>query len=74
MAEKAKRDDRIDTAGFDKLVHQDVITKACLQLNIQIANRSIYTQSELLLENMNKEDRAKISRALDFNESVDTLS
>ncbi len=74
VAEKAKRDDRIDTAGFDKLVHQDVITKACLQLNIQIANRSIYTQSELLLENMNKEDRAKISRALDFNESVDTLS
>ena len=74
VAEKAKRDDRIDTAGFDKLVHQDVITTACLQLNIQIANRSIYTQSELLLENMNKEDRAKISRALDFNESVDTLS
>ncbi len=74
VAEKAKRDDRIDTAGFDKLVHQDVITKACLQLNIQVANRSIYTQSELLLENMNKEDRAKISRALDFNESVDTLS
>jgi hypothetical protein len=74
VADKAKRDARIDTAGFDPLTPEQVITKACEQLGITTANRTIYTQSETLLDNMNQEDRDRIARALDLNESSNTLS
>jgi hypothetical protein len=74
VANKAKRDDRIDTAGFDPLTPEQVITKACEQLGITTANRTIYTQSETLLNNMNQEDRDRIARALDLNEQSNTLS
>ena len=74
VADKAKRDARIDTAGFDPLTAAQVITKACEQLGITTANRTIYTQSETLLNNMNQEDRDRIARALDLNESSNTLS
>ena len=74
VANKAKRDPRIDTAGFDPLTPAQVITKACEQLGITTANRTIYTQSETLLNNMNQEDRDRIARALDLNEQSNTLS
>jgi hypothetical protein len=74
VANKAKRDSRIDTAGFDRLTVDEIVTQSCQQLKIPIANREIYTQSELLLENMNDEDRRQISQALDLNQSADTLS
>jgi hypothetical protein len=74
VAAKAKRDSRIDTAGFDPLTAAQVITKACEQLGITTANRTIYTQSETLLNNMNQEDRDRIARALDLNEQSNTLS
>jgi hypothetical protein len=74
VANKAKRDDRIDTTGFDPLTAAQVITKSCEQLGITTANRTIYTQSETLLNNMNQEDRDRIARALDLNESANTLS
>lgn len=74
VADKAKRDSRIDTAGFDRLTVEQVITKSCEQVGISTANLSIYAQSGLLLDNMNTEDRAKISRALDLNESSNTVS
>jgi len=74
VANKARRDSRIDTAGFDRLTVDEIVTQSCQQLKIPIANREIYTQSELLLENMNDEDRRQISQALDLNQSADTLS
>jgi hypothetical protein len=74
VANKAKRDSRIDTTGFDPLTAAQVITKSCEQLGITTANRTIYTQSETLLNNMNQEDRDRIARALDLNESANTLS
>ena len=74
VADKAKRDARIDTAGFDPLTAAQVITKSCEQLGITTANRTIYTQSETLLNNMNQEDRDRIARALDLNEQSNTLS
>jgi hypothetical protein len=74
VADKAKRDARIDTAGFDPLTAAQVITKSCEQLDITTANRTIYTQSETLLNNMNQEDRDRIARALDLNEQSNTLS
>jgi hypothetical protein len=74
VANKAKRDIRIDTAGFDPLTPEQVITKSCEQLGITTANRTIYAQSETLLDNMNQEDRDRIARALDLNEQSNTLS
>jgi hypothetical protein len=74
VADKTKRDGRINTAGFDQLTADKVITKSCEQLGITTANRTIYSQSETLLNNMSQEDRDRIARALDLNESVNTLS
>ena len=74
VANKAQRDSRIDTAGFDRLNVDEIIIKSCQQLSISIADKEVYTLSELLLDNMNDEDRRQISQALDLNESADTLS
>jgi hypothetical protein len=74
VANKTKRDGRIDTEGFDSLTAEQIITKACEQLSINTANRTIYAQSESLLNNMNKHDRDEIARALDLNESAKTLT
>ncbi len=74
VANKTKRDRRIDTAKFDSLTAEQIITKACEQLSITTANRTIYAQSESLLNNMNQHDRDEISRALDLNESANTLN
>ena len=73
VADKAKRDNRIDTAGFDSLTVEQIINKACVQLSIITTNRTVYAQSESLLNNMNKHDRDEIARKLDLNESANTL-
>ena len=74
VANKAKKDDRIDTKNFDYYTTEQIITKCCEQLGITTANRSIYNQSESLLNNLNKRDRQLIADALDLNESSNTLS
>ena len=74
VADKAKRDDRIDTKFFDSYTVDEIITKSCQQLNIATANRSIYNQSQSLLTNLNQHDRDKIAGNLDANESATTIS
>lgn len=74
VADKAKRDSRIDTKGFDRLTVEQQITESCRQLNLQVANRNINDQSRRLLNNMNQHDRDTIAAQLDLNESTDTLS
>jgi len=74
VASKTKRDSRIDTAGFDSLTDAQIITKACEQLSITTTGRTIYSQSESLLNKMNQHDRDEIARRLDLNESANTLS
>jgi len=74
VAGKAKKDNRIDTAGFDSLTTEQIITKSCEQLLINTTNRTIYAQSESLLNNMNKHDRDEIARALDQNQSANTIN
>jgi len=74
VANKAKRDERIDTAGFDPLTAEQVIIKSCEQLGITTANRTTYALSQTLLDNMNQEDRDRIARALDLNEQSNTLT
>ena len=74
VAAKARRDDRIDTAGYDRLSVERQISDASRQLLITTANRTISSQSRTLLDNMNKRDRDKIAKQLDLNTSADTLS
>ncbi len=74
VANKAKRDSRIDTANFDRFTTEQIITQSCTQLGITTANRTIQSLSNTLLRNMNQHDRDEIARQLDLNESADTLS
>jgi len=74
VAEKAKRDSRIDTKGYELFTVEQQIADACKQLNIETVNRSVYNQSESLLNNLNQRDRDLIATALDLNSDADTLS
>ena len=74
VANKSRRDNRIDTKGYDALTVEQQITKSCEQLGLVTANRTIFSQSESLLSNMNQHDRDEVARALDLNESSNTLS
>jgi hypothetical protein len=74
VANKANKDARIDTKGYDLLTVEQQIADACKQLGIATDNRSIYNQSESLLNNLNLRDRAIIAEQLDLNQDADTLS
>ena len=74
VAEKARRDNRIDTANYDRLTVEQQIIKSCEQLGITTANRTTTALSGTLLRNMNQHDRDEIARRLDSNESANTLS
>ena len=74
VANKAKKDSRIDTKEFDLKTTEQIITKSCEQLSIVVSIRSIYNQSRELLDNMNKFDRQLIANELDLNESSNTIS
>ena len=74
VANKAKRDARIDTAGYDRFSVEKQIIESCKQLGITTANRTLSSLSGTLLRNMNKNDRDEIQKQLDLNQSADTLS
>ena len=74
VSNKAQKDARIDTKGYDLLTVEQQISDACKQLSITTANRSIYNQSESLLGNLNLRDRAIVAEQLDLNQDADTLS
>ena len=74
VADKAKRDPRIDTKNFDRLTVEQQITNACKQLGISVENRTILNQSDSLLNNLNKQDRDTLEKALDLNSETDTYS
>ena len=74
VAAKAKRDNRIDTANYDRFTVEQQIIKSCEQLGITTANRTTTALSGSLLRNMDQHDRDEIARQLDSNESATTLS
>lgn len=74
VAEKARRDSRIDTRNYDRLRAEQQISDACKQLDITTANRTLSDQSQSLLRNLNKRDRDIIADELDSNEDANTLS
>ena len=74
VANKAIRDSRINTEYYDRYTVEQKITKSCEQLGIATTNRTVYNQSESLLNNMNQHDRDTIADALGLNKSSNTLS
>ena len=74
VANKAKRDSRIETANFDRYSVEKIITESCVQLGITTANRTLSALSNSLLSNMNQHDRDTVASQLDANESSSTLS
>lgn len=74
VADKAERDDRIDTKGYDLLTDEKRITRSCEQLGLETSGRSLVDQSSRLLNNLNQQDRDKIASQLDLNESANSLS
>ena len=74
VAKKATRDNRIDVKDYEFYSIEQIITKSCEQLGIITANRIIQDQSNILLNNMNDNDRAIVANELDLNESTNTLS
>lgn len=74
VANKAKKDARIDTKNFDYYNIEQIIEKCCVQLGITTRNNTVYNQSKLLLNNLNDRDREIISEELDLNEDANTLS
>ena len=74
VAGKARRDDRVDTANYDRYTAEQQIKDACKQLGITTANRTLNALSGTLLRNMNQHDRDEIAKQLDSNESANTLS
>ena len=74
VANKAKRDSRIDTANYDRLTVEQQILESAKQLGITTANRTLQSVSGSLLNNMNQHDRDEIADRLDLNESASTLT
>lgn len=74
VANKAQKDDRIDTAGFSRLTIEEIITKSCQQLGISVARRSIYDLSKSLLENLNTQDRKRFEDLVKANRESDTIT
>ena len=74
VAGKARRDARINTAGFDRFSIERQIIESCKQLGITTANRTLSSLSGTLLRNMNQHDRDEIQKELDLNQSANTPS
>ena len=74
VAQKSKRDTRIDTKGYDYLTTEQQIIRGCEQLGITTANRTIPSLSETLLNSMNQNDYDEVARQLDLYQSTNTLS
>ena len=73
VANKARKDSRIDSTNFDFLDVDGVIEQSCIQLNLPLFG-TIYNKSERLLNNLNEQDRNIIAKELDANEDANTLS
>tara|TARA_Y100000591_G_C21809641_1_gene687119 strand:+ start:297 stop:1514 length:1218 start_codon:yes stop_codon:yes gene_type:complete len=75
VAKKLLRDTRLSSviSNQGKTV-KELIEKACQLLSIEIEGRDVYSQSKLLLDNMNKHDIDSIKKELENSQATDTLS
>ena len=75
VAKKLLRDTRLSSviSNQNKTTEQ-LIEKACELLSIEVEGLSTYSQSKLLLDNMNKHDVDSIKKELENSQATDTLS
>ena len=75
VAQKALRDDRIKTRlGDSGKTSEDIIKESCVLLGINITGKSSYSQSSLLLKNLNDHDREIVRQELNSHMDVNTNS
>ena len=60
--------------GVYGLTVEELIEKSCQLLGIEIEGRDVYSQSKLLLDNMNKHDVDSIKKELENSQATDTLT
>ena len=75
VAAKSLRDTRLvgKLSNSNKTTEQ-IITDACVLLEISTDNKDVYAKSKSLLANMNNNDREIVKRELDLHNQVNTLS
>ena len=75
VAQKALRDVRLKaTLGDSGKTSEQIIKDACDLLSIDINGKGSYTQSKLLLDNMNNNDRELIREELELHKIINTNS
>ena len=75
VAKKLLRDTRLSSViSNQNKTPEQLIEKACELLMIEIEGLSTYSQSKLLLDNMNKHDVDSIKKELENSQATDTLS
>jgi len=75
VAKKLMRDTRLSSViSNQNKTTAELIEKACELLGIEIEGLSVYSQSKLLLDNMNKHDIDSIKKELESSQATDTLS
>ena len=75
VGKKLLRDTRLSSAiSNEGKTVEELIEKSCQLLGIEIEGRDVYSQSKLLLDNMNKHDVDSIKKELENSQATDTLT
>ena len=74
VAAKASRDGRLSEVRFQGRSIAQIMEDCCEKLGIPVKGLDVYGQSQLLLENMNSNDREIIRTQLNLHQQTNTLS
>ena len=75
VGKKLLKDTRLSSAiSNEGKTVEELIEKSCQLLGIEIEGRDVYSQSKLLLDNMNKHDVDTIKKELENSQATDTLT
>ena len=75
VGKKLLKDTRLSSAiSNEGKTVEELIEKSCQLLGIEIEGRDVYSQSKLLLDNMNKHDVDSIKKELENSQATDTLT
>jgi len=74
VANKAKRDTRLQNVDFEGKSEIQVIALASERLGIIVSGRTVYDQSQTLLDNMNKNDVDVVKEELRLSQQSNTLT
>jgi len=74
VAAKASRDGRLSEVRFQGRSIAQIMEDCCEKLGIPSKGLDVYGQSQVLLENMNSNDREIIRTQLNLHQEANTLS